>query len=52
MKKQTTKKLSLSPQTVRHLAPDGLALVEGGITTFVTCTCPPTTRCTNGTLCL
>lgn len=52
MKKQTNKKLVLSTQTVRNLDPDSLVLVDGGITTFVTCTCPQTTRCTNGPLCL
>ena len=52
MKKQTPKKLALSAQTVRNLDPEKLGLVEGGLTTFVTCTCPPTQRCTNGTTCL
>jgi hypothetical protein len=52
MKKQAHKKLALSAQTVRNLEPDKLELVEGGLTTFVSCTCPPTTRCTNRTECL
>ena len=52
MKKQTNKKLVLSTQTVRNLAPENLVLVEGGVTTFFTCTCPPTLLCTNHTTCL
>jgi hypothetical protein len=52
MKKQTQKKLVLSTQTLRNLDPDSLVLVDGGKTTFVTCTCPKTARCTNDPLCL
>jgi len=51
MKKQTQKKLVLSTQTLRNLDPDSLILVDGGKTTFVTCTCPKTTLCTNEPIC-
>jgi hypothetical protein len=51
MKKQTGKKLDLLTQTVRNLDPADLGQAVGGKTTFVTCTCPATTRCT-GVFCI
>ena len=45
MKKQNSKKLALLTDTVRSLEPADLGRVAGGITTFVTCTCPKTTFC-------
>jgi len=44
--KKTTKKLTLQAKTVRVLNPDALQNVvggTGGVTTAITCTCPPTT---------
>jgi hypothetical protein len=52
MKKQTTKKLALLTQTVRNLVPEDLGRVAGGKTTAITCTCPTSQLCTNGTECL
>jgi hypothetical protein len=46
MKKQNGKKLALLTQTVRNLDPADLGNVAGGKTTAITCTCPPSTRCT------
>jgi hypothetical protein len=46
MKKQNGKKLALLTDTVRNLDPADLGRAVGGITTFVTCTCPKTTFCT------